>query len=290
MSDSGSNKVVRLPRAPDPRKSTIADEDARRQRLTAILTDLVRRDVVPRLLASHDDAQHSGLVVPPAHQPVPADAPTQDAVIGFTDTLLHGAPGEAAAIVARLRASGIAAHTLCLHLLTASARHLGELWVADRASFADVTVATGQLQDIFRDLAPSIAPPVTGPGAALLVATPGEQHSFGLSMLAAFFRQAGWTALTPKIRNAADIQRRVAGAAFDLLGLSLGAEIHLARLKSCIELARRSTRNRGLVIMVGGPVFVARPELAVLVGADATASDAEGALAQARSLMRAGRP
>ena len=290
MSDRGSNKVVRLPRAAERRKTLVADQDASRQRLTAILTQLITRDVVPKLLSNRDQATDKPLPLPPASIIVPADAPTQDAVVAFTETLLYGAAGVAAASVTTLLDSGIQAETLSLHLLSAAARHLGELWEADRVSFAEVTLATGQLQDIFRDLAPLIAPASTTRGAALLVATPGEQHSFGLTMLATFFRQAGWTAQTPRARNAIDIQRRVASTPFDVLGFSLGAEIHLTELARCIEVARRSSCRQSLAIMVGGPVFIARPELATSVGADATASDATDALAQAERLLRAGQP
>ncbi len=141
------------------------------------------------------------------------------------------------------------------------------------------------LQRIFRGLAEELpAEPTDAGRSALLVATPGEQHSFGLSMLATFFRTAGWTVQSPAVRSAVDVQRRVASG-FDLLGISLGAEIHLQRLARCIALARRGCGDRRLVIMVGGPLFIARPELATRIGADATAPDAATALAQARLLV-----
>ena len=49
---SSDNKVVRLPRVADPPKTAIADDEQRRRRLVAILTRLVERDVVPRLLST----------------------------------------------------------------------------------------------------------------------------------------------------------------------------------------------------------------------------------------------
>ncbi len=295
---SNSNRVVRLPLAQDAKKSSFADVDQRRQRIAAILARLVENDIVPRLLASlpapaATNPAAARLIVPAPATPVPADAPTQDAVEAFADILLKGAAGEAAGVVARLRDAGVSVETLCLHLLTGAARHLGDLWVADIVSFSDVTLATDQLQLIFRGLAPDIevasASPALAP-AALLVTTPGEQHSFGLSMLAAFFRASGWSAQTPRIRNAVDVQRKVASAHVDLLGFSLGSEFHLTRLGRCIELARRSSCNSDLVIMVGGPALIDRPDLASLVGADATASDAASALAQADRLIRPRRP
>ena len=295
---SNSNKVVRLPLAQDAKKTSIADVDQRRQRIAAILARLVENDIVPRLLASlpapaAKNPAPARLIVPAPPTPVPADAPTQDAVEAFADTLLKGAAGEAASIVARLRDAGVSVETLCLHLLTGAARHLGDLWIADIISFSDVTLATDQLQLIFRGLVPDIevasAASALAP-AALLVTTPGEQHSFGLSMLAAFFRASGWSAQTPRIRNAVDVQRKVASAHVDLLGFSLGSELHLTRLGRCIEFARRSSCNPDLVIMVGGPALIDRPDLASVVGADATASDAASALAQADRLIRPRRP
>jgi hypothetical protein len=49
---------------------------------------------------------------------------------------------------------------------------------------------------------------------------------------------------------------------------------------------RRASRNPALGVLVGGRVFVERPELVALVGADATASDARQAALQAESLRR----
>ena len=299
VSNSSKHSVIRLPHAADKAASTIADETQRQQRAASILRALVERDVVPRLLAG---AGPSGASAPASAagreftETTPPSPPpeglTSEHVLSLSDLLLAGATADIAALVRSLRGSGVSADALCLHLLTGAARHLGDLWVTDRVSFADVTVATDELQRLFRDLVTETPPPVVTEapvaGAALLTTVPGEQHSFGLSMLAAFFRRAGWTVSTPQIRNAAALQRSVGAHAVDLLGISLGAEIHLDELTRCIERARRSART-GLIVMVGGPLFVDRPELARLVGADATAPDAVGALSVAERLLRARR-
>lgn len=301
VSNSKKHDVVRLPHAADRGASSIADETQRRQRAASILRALVERDVLPRLLAGASQSDISprneaaiaspSLVETVAPTPPPAGL-TSEHIVGFSDLLLAGATSDIAAFVHRLRGDGIAADALCLHLLTGAARHLGSLWEADRVSFTDVTLATDHLQRLFRELASDIPPP-PGPeapaaGIALLTTVPGEQHSFGVSMLSAFFRRAGWTVSTPEVRNAAALQRRVSANALDLLGISLGAEMHLGELTRCIERARRSARTE-LIVMVGGPIFVERPELAREVGADATASDAVGALAIAERLLRARR-
>ena len=274
------NKVVRLPRQPRP----AAPATLLRHQLQSILTDLVERKIVPRLVSAHAGAAGDPSPLAPVVAPIPPIEVGED-VVAFCQALLQGPEGEADAIVAGLRGQGVSPQTISLSLLSVAARHLGDLWSSDRISFADVTHATFILQRIFRDLAAALpAEPVDAGRSALLVATPGEQHSFGLSMLATFFRNAGWEVQSPVVRSAVDLQRRVASGV-DLLGISLGAEIHLQRLARCIALARRGRGDRRLVIMVGGPIFIAHPELAARVGADATAPDAATALAQARLLL-----
>jgi methanogenic corrinoid protein MtbC1 len=43
-----------------------------------------------------------------------------------------------------------------------------------------------------------------------------------------------------------------------------------------------------VIVLVGGAAFVRRPELALLVGADATALDANAAVETAQRLLRGG--
>jgi hypothetical protein len=48
---------------------------------------------------------------------------------------------------------------------------------------------------------------------------------------------------------------------------------------------RRASRNSGLGILVGGPMFIERPDLVGLVGADATAADGRQATLQAETML-----
>jgi methanogenic corrinoid protein MtbC1 len=71
---------------------------------------------------------------------------------------------------------------------------------------------------------------------------------------------------------------------FDVVGFSIGSEKLLDGLITLIRLVRRASRNRGLGVMIGGPLVQLRPELVALVGADASADDAPAALTVARGL------
>jgi methanogenic corrinoid protein MtbC1 len=56
-------------------------------------------------------------------------------------------------------------------------------------------------------------------------------------------------------------------------------------LAHCIRSVRRASHNPDLYVMVGGPLFLAQPDLVTRVGADAAATDAASAVRQAGGLL-----
>jgi methanogenic corrinoid protein MtbC1 len=100
------------------------------------------------------------------------------------------------------------------------------------------------------------------------------------------FRRAGW--LTNRIADAekADLLQSAAKEWFDLIGLTISCDCHIADLPSIIAALRNISPNPHLCIMVGGRIFSANPDLALHVGADGTARDAKLALETAGALVR----
>ncbi len=316
-------------------QAVAADEATVRRRRVAAILRAVEGQVVPRLLSAH--ARRSALPAAEgpgagslradslgtaggatvsrgtgggsgggadgsgggADDAAPEARVTREAVLGLAASLLGPNPADAAAAcVAGCRAQGIPVEAICLDLLSGTARHLGDLWVEDRCSFTEVTLAAVHLHRLLHAMAPGadgigraagadggVAGAAAPTGLALLVAAPGEQHSLGLSMLSDFFRGAGWQVQNPAVAGAADAARVVAARPVDLIGFSLGAEVHLPRLAPCVAAVRRASRNRDIIVMVGGPAFLDRPELAIRLGADDTARDAAEALTRAAALL-----
>jgi hypothetical protein len=64
----------------------------------------------------------------------------------------------------------------------------------------------------------------------------------------------------------------------------VGSESRIDGVAEFVRAIRQASRNRLVAVMVGGPVLVARPELAVLMGADATANDGPMAVQRAEHL------
>ena len=124
-----------------------------------------------------------------------APKPTEADVQAFVADIVGDREDAVAALLDRLRQRGLPVEMLYLDLLAPAARLLGEMWSDDECDFATVTVALGRLQCLLRELSPAFGTEVAHPpnGRRALFAQPrDEQHSFGLSMVAEFFRRDGW--------------------------------------------------------------------------------------------------
>jgi len=248
----------------------------------SLITRTVETQVIPRLLLARRVVPAPNGLAGPA---LPARTQQVDklvrlvlaeelpAVSGFVDGLLGaGAPAE----------------DLYLDLLAPAARQLGDLWLADQCDFTEVTVGLWRLQHVLRDLGPAFHgnAEVRVPGPrALLVPLPGEQHTLGLMMVTDFFRRAGWSVWSGAVESSADLASLVRGQSFALIGFSVACGDRLEQVAAAIRAVRRASHNRAAGVMVGGPLFVAHPEFAAAVGADATAIDGRQAVLQAQTLL-----
>lgn len=247
----------------------------------AILVRTVKLDVIPRLL--------SLVRVPNAVQAaVPGITPGH--VADLADLAVYGKEGAVSAFVTGLREQGLAAESLFLDLLTPVARRLGEWWEQDICGFTEVTTGLWRLQDAMHGLRPaflSAAPFPSGP-RILLIPIPGEQHTFGLSMVHEFFRRAGWNAWTGPIGSRAELAEAVRRQWVDVVGFSLGSDDRLDAARQEVAAVRAASRNPGLIVLVGGPPFVLSPGLAASIGANGTAADGAQAVAMAAGLVGQG--
>lgn len=243
----------------------------------AALVRALQRELIPHMARAHR-GRLAGIT------PLDVDMFTADAV-----------RGDERAVAARLdvlRQQGFAAHTLCLELLAPAARHMGSMWDDDRCDFATVTLGVGLLQRMLRALGPGAWPKATGRCAGLqllLAQAPQEQHSFGTSMAAQFFSSAGWSVSGGVGDVAVEAAARVQTSAFDVVGFSVGGEIHMDWLKRQIDGVRLASRNPGVLIMVGGPLFTLHPQWAVEVGADLCPASLHEAPAKVARMVRAQR-
>jgi methanogenic corrinoid protein MtbC1 len=178
--------------------------------------------------------------------------------------------------------------TIYIDLLAPAARHLGDLWTVDSVDFVQVTLGLGRLQQILRDLSPVLQARsrlARSGRHILLCAVPGEQHTFGLVMVAEFFLHAGWNVEGGPMTSADEMALMVGRDWFDVVGLSLASPLRIDQLTRDICAIRAASRNAGLAVMVGGPLFIDYPEYVQRVGADGMAASGQNAPVEAEALL-----
>ena len=270
----------------DATKETAAVEETRplaRERRSTLLNRIVETEILPRLARARGGAATRSVATNTG--PMTTDHDT----VCLVGLLMGDDDGSAWRFVEGLEARGATVSSLYLGIISEAARQLGELWEDDRCDFSQVTIGLGRLQQLIRALSPGFQLEAVGMSGhadtVLLLPAPREQHTLGLLVLSEFFRREGWHVVGGPVSKGYDSVEFVRDGMVDVVGFSIGSSKHLEDLTSCIRAVRKASRNRYLGVMVGGPLFLQRPELVTRVGADTTAPDAPSALRQAKGLL-----
>lgn len=252
-----------------------------RNALGSVLGRVIEAEIIPRLVLSHQQVR-SGRPL------VDATAPVEIDLEAFVNLLRAAGYHAVLAYVQDLAAAGFSPETILLELFAPAARRLGELWKTDVCDFVEVNIALSVLQQLVRDHSARVGFEVhhwTDHRRILLAPAPGDQHTFGVAIVEKFFRAAGWEVWGGAAGLAFDLPALVRTEWFGVVGFSLGCEANLDALVALIRRIRQNSRNPRLGVVVGGPAFLERPDLATLIGADATAVDAQTAVPVAQGLL-----
>lgn len=243
----------------------------------------VSNEVVPRLLRLHTEIVPDA---PPVNELIEALRPSSTEIDALAHIVLGDDLEAAATYVTIMRDRGLSMETLYVELLEPTARHLGEMWDRDECDFIDVTIGVGRLQKLLAIFNDTYTIPELGTKRRVLMATaPGNQHSFGASMIEKLLSAAGWQVDIEYSGNAADLVEAVQRSWFAVIGLTAGSDAQLEALKSVIVEIRKSSQNPQIGVLVGGPMFTQNPALALTVGADDTAPNAPTAVLAAQKLF-----
>jgi MerR family transcriptional regulator, light-induced transcriptional regulator len=274
--------------ANDEREVAWADADggthAAKQRL-AHLVRAIETDVIPRLVLAHRPAAANSAGKTSAGE---VTLPSAAEVESFVGQIINDSEAQLGQTLTHLAQRGVSVESVYLHLFAPAARRLGEMWEEDECDFSTVTVALGRLQRLLRELSPAFGSEIAHPAngrRALFVQPRDEQHSFGLSMVAEFFRRDGWDVIGGVGGAVADPAKIVQDEWVDVVGFSVGTDARLPWLRDTIQAIRKTSRNPALRVLVGGPPFAAHPEWAHDTGADGTAKDGKDAPQVAEGLL-----
>lgn len=261
------------------------DEDGLR---SVLLAKAVEYEIIPRLMLAHRVPDECSAHPLTANQRV-----TPEDVAVFAELVLHENDHAVRDCVIALRDRGVPIEAIFLDLLSPVARHLGEMWERDLCTFSEVTVGLGRLQKVLRENSAAFGQfDNPGPGKLgkriLLMPCPGEQHTFGLSLVAELFHRAGWDVVTCFLAtDAAAVM--VKKDWYDVVGFSLGSASGVPRLRAAMELVRQVSQNPQIPIIAGGPIFLLHPEYGEQIKADAVITNGSLAPSQAEKLVMASR-
>jgi len=255
---------------------------------SSIVERIIELEILPGLAALHPQS-------PPAKAATTGEEPTSrdfggDKVEELAIALLSTEPALALDLVDDLFERGVSRQTLFGEVLADTARRLGELWEQDACSFVDVTVGLNRLHQILREHAilnpPQPGAPHKTPRSIFLMPAPGEQHIFGMLILADHFRGQGWRVdMEFSYQMGADELSMVTLQEYGCLGFTISNHRCTKQLTDIVSTLRNTPEWGNRPIMIGGSLIDTDSTLIARVGADASARNEIDALTVAETLI-----
>lgn len=193
-------------------------------------------------------------------------APLPEEFVPFLTHLTEGDFDGALAWLKPWRHPRGAIDDMMAEILAHAARCLGQQWADDELCFAEVSLGIVILQQILLVLEwHSSLVPKTGRRMLLMAS---EGHCFGIRLLGARFRQAGWDCRCESAMSEQMMLQRAAEARFDVIGISIHNAEGEGRATALVAALRAASMERGVRILLGGSQFKDRPEAVLALGSD----------------------
>jgi methanogenic corrinoid protein MtbC1 len=246
------------------------------------IAKLLEREIIPQLMLSHR----------PAGDPVirgrAAPRLALENLDEFARLVLARDAAEIIRVLDTLLADGVELSRIYLDLLAPAARRIGEMWNDDAVSFFEVTVGLARLQQVLHEITRRNNES-TGrwrPRRRIyLVPAPGEEHTFGLSMIEKFFLHAGWQTTMDHAAAETTIVDTVSSSYFEVLALSVATARFFTPLRRLIKRVRSHSLNRDIVVLVGGLFVKENPEIGGALEGAISVLNGEAAVEIAENLV-----
>jgi MerR family transcriptional regulator, light-induced transcriptional regulator len=247
----------------------------------AALARMIESEIIPRLMIAHRPA-----AVQRPHDATQISEIRREEVLAFAPMSIERDAAALLEFAEGLVERGVAIESILLDLIVPAARELGSRWEEDTTDFLDVTMGLWRMQELSYELTSRL--PVSFAMTrhrALFSPMPGDQHSFGSLMVAEFFRLSGWHSQGMIEPERAALLAELAAGDYDLYGLNVTRDQDLDDLEALISDVRHASRNKKLIVLVGGRAIPGDAGYVEARGADATAGDARDAVAVAARLI-----
>lgn len=213
------------------------------------LVDTVANHIVPRLLLAHRMDAREVERAAEARKP-----PSAEDVVSLVElAVAQDVPGAMRQAEVRLRL-GMTLESLLLDWIAAAARLLGDQWLRDERSFAEVTLGLGTLHRMLATLRHRLGPPLSHRGVVVLLTAPGEQHTLAIHVLGDLLRHVGWEAVVEPNLSEDALLTMVATEPVVMVGISVSNGDLVAPLDRLVARVHEVSLNRELAVMLGGAI------------------------------------
>lgn len=197
---------------------------------------------------------------------------------------LAGDPDACKRAAERLERLGVTAEQIADLHIPASARQIGEQWVRDKTSFADVTIAVSRLQALLRYLEQGGCCVQLGDaqGPSILLMTANENdHTLGAMIVVSQLRRFGCSVRLILAAHPEEVSEETGRTRFDVVMISAAQGDSVKPLRRLVQAIRRSTSSDAPIV-IGGGMLDSEPDVLRLTGADYSEKDPQRALALCR--------
>jgi methanogenic corrinoid protein MtbC1 len=277
-----------------------------------LLEDVIRKSVTPLVASAHPEhgvvtdfgdlsqqASPDGTVndgidynVEPERNPDFMALPGAALALSYRqmldDCLVSFDPEAIRRLTSILQETGVPLYTLSVMLFTPVAARFGQRWCDDESDFIQVAVASTRLSMMVHHL--MHAKPAWQKDRphrrVLLAKSPGMQHTIGILIVAACFRDLGW-----QVDGGSELEvgealfGRLTASRYSMVGLSVGSVGDVGLCAETILGIRSRHRSGKILVAVGGPGIVRHRDAFQKVGADIVAANAVEAVRLAESLV-----
>lgn len=213
------------------------------------LVDAVTNHIIPRLLLAHR-MEAPMREAPRGTRGPPTTAEVEQLVESAAAQDYHSGLDQ---VDARLR-EGLAIESVLLDWISAAARLLGEQWMSDERTFAEVTLGMGTLHRILAALRHRLSPPLSHRGLVVLTAAPGEQHTLAIHVLGDLLKLAGWETVVEPSPAEEELIAMVSCESVTMVGISVSSLDLVEGVSRLVTRLRKVSANPDVAIMLGGAV------------------------------------
>lgn len=159
-------------------------------------------------------------------------------------------------IVFDLQKLGLSNVDIVDRIIPAAARRIGERWVDDELTFAEVTCSAARMQEMSKHLGSRGRDWFGGDASKprmLLIIPKNEQHTMGAFVAADQFHRLGLTVELALNQGAEDLKRTIKHGNFSLFGISAASRQLIKPVKNIVDILKEFDKT--IPVVLGGNIL-----------------------------------